>query len=371
MSPNCTNSDIFFGYKIRILPSPPPPLPWLHYLMMTLYLNLTPLYLPVATIGNALSIAVFRRPAMSSISNGFILIALTDVLVLYICMLELFFHLKGYMNHCKLLFIFMNIWIRKSFLMFDHWLLVLVSIEQTIAVFRPKKERSKLKISGGKICCLYMSLLIFTFFINLPYFFMILLYDPILIKFYNFMNNFDKILTGPVPLMIMFLLDIVIQVKICLKKRRKVRMRKRREGFNQKLGIGLPVSDSETRKENREIEKSETIKREDAVYDHESVNHFRVFEGTILILALNIAAILFDTPYSVATFLKTSNSDIVNATILLIFTRHVLNFSFYFFCFRFRQEFSRLLCCCRQHPSAIALPLKTTPLQTVTGRLGI
>lgn len=143
MSPNCTNSDIFFGYKFRILPSPPPPLPWLHYLMMTLYLNLTPLYLPVATIGNALSIAVFRRPTMSSISNGFILIALTDVLVLYICMLELFFHLKGYMNHCKLLFIFMNIWIRKSFLMFDHWLLVLVSIEQTMAVFRPKKERAK------------------------------------------------------------------------------------------------------------------------------------------------------------------------------------------------------------------------------------
>ena len=364
---NCSDSDIFLGYKFRISPFPPPSLPWLHDFVISLILNLTPVYLPLATIGNVLSIAVFRRSNMTFISNGFILIAFTDLLVLYIYMLPLYLNFGRYIDSCRVLIFFMNIWIQKCFLTFGHWLLVLVSIEQSVVIFRSKNR----KISGCRICCLYISLMIFTSFINLPYFFMGLLHDPVLVRFYNFMNTFDSILTGAVPFVIMFGVDITILTKMCARKRSKQKRRKRKKRDRENEEGKLSTNDIKTNEENNgELDERKRKNVKDA-HGHETADHSRTFEGAIVIMALNVAAIFFDIPNSAANFLRANNNDIINATLLLIFTRHTFNFLFYFSSFYFRQEFLKLLCCCRYHSLSRNSPLKTTPLQTITGRLSV
>lgn len=385
----CNGSLPFFGYSMIWRPFPVGSPVWLHYLVIDLFLYLTPVYLVVGTLGNLLSITVFLRPAMSTLASRsrFILISIMDVIILYGCMFVVFLDFGNFHRFCDLQFVYINIWIQSSLMMMDVWILALVTLERTLAIFRPLSTWTG--NDNRKKCCSWINgsliaLPFVCFFLCLPQLFRPILQMTILFQFSDIITIINTILSTIFPFILMLCLDIAILIKLYgspfsgLKKEKGKNgwmSRKKRRAIKKKTNSPLvSFNDVDTGGEATQDKITKTkrtsIKKTGNSYvtSGRMSARSRALQSVKMILVVDIVAILLSMPMILLLIFRTNNIALVYAARFAIYTRHALNFIFYFISSQFRRETIAVLCRHFRRPVSSGA---STKLSTITSTVNM
>ena len=388
MTISCNGSLPFFGFSMKWRPFPQSPPLWLHDLVEDLFLYLTPVYLVVGTLGNILSVIVFLRPAMKSLAcrSRFILISIMDIIILYGCMFVTFLDFGNFLGFCDLEFVFMNVWIQSSLIMTDSWILVLVTLERTLAIFRPLSTWTSNE--NRKRCCswinsTFIALPFICSFLCLPYLFRPIIEATILFRFYGIVSLINTFLSTAVPFVLILCLDMAILIKLYgsplsgfkkENKNNKYITRKRRLALKKKVR-SRPDSNNGADTDEEEVTKSKSAKKKKGKAGNSHVTasrksaRFRALQSIKIMLAVDTIAVLLNIPMILLVFLRTTNMSLVYAARFSVYTRHAINFFFYFISSQFRCETMTVLS--RHFRRPVQSGVSTTSLSTVTSRVNM
>ena len=359
---------------------------WQHRIIPIMAAYIIPIYLSVGTVGNITAIIVFHRPGMSAITNGgfFVIVALMDLGILYACLLTDYLIIMQYIHPFSLQGILISDWIKSSMGMLDPWLLVTITAERAVAVFRPLNtwtNKKDVKHCHGCPCgwrfwnfsgVIFIVLFTMCFLFNLPIVFQINLRKGIYISFFKAWLSLQSLLILVVPYMIMLGLDTGILYKLHGSPFAKLNTAKTKASRkwwksvrNVKFGGSI---DSEIHRGDDETSRSSDTSRSDHSQSRISAGRksirSRALQSIRLILVMDALSIALNLPMTIVSFLWITDFVAFSICRFVLFARHAFGFLFYLTSGQFREELT-VMFCKRANFDRRTNAVSNSPLETI------